>query len=336
MLLLLLAGLATIAVALILEGMLAPGLARGFVLMTLFSIGACLIAIGLWAIPSPLAASLAGFGVFLPFWGPVVMFESMVQGSPNITAVLVLVVLAVSVGLAACAAGALKQKFRPLLAQGLPRNVAGFYPGAILVTLMALAAMLLATGTLVHHHGKGAKLNADVLAWMGLIAALGALIAAAACWRQLKHSLRRFGRFWWYPVAICGGLGSAMLAGAYARSIEGSVPPEIIQAMTIFNASDDWGVLVVWIAVVPAITEELLFRGAMMGAFRGVMGPGKALLVTSLMFMGMHATPMVFPVVLTMGFVLGYMRLRSGSIYPCILMHFVHNAAVLFAELLAR
>ncbi len=328
-------GIATIGVACILEARLAGGPMRSVVLTILISMGAYFIAIGLWAIWSPLAASLAGFGVFLPFWGTSIMLDPTLWNRPVFMSILVLIVLAVTICLVACVIASSKQKLRQLVAGGLSRDVARYYLRAVSMTVCVLAAMLLATIMLVHAYAKEGKLTMPTLAMSALIVATAALAVAWTYWPQLKDSLRRVGRWWWYPVAICGGLGTAMLAGTYIEAIEGVVPREIMESMTLFDASCGWIGLLVWVAIAPAITEEVLFRGVMLGAYRRVMGPGPALVATALMFMGMHAMPIVFPVLLVVGLILGYLRLRSGSVYPCILMHFVHNAAVLTLGFLA-
>jgi len=334
-LILCLVGVATIGVACMLEAKLAGSPMRGVVLTVLISMGIYFIALGLWAICSPLAASLAGFGVFLPFWGTSIILDPNLWNRPVFMSILVSIVLVVTISLVACVMVSLIKKLRYLVNGGLPRNTAKYYMRAVSLTVCILTVMLLATIRLVFGLGKEGKLTTSLLTTLALIVAAGTGAAVWGCWPQLKHSLRRAGRWWWYPLAICGGLGTAMLAGKYIKAIRNVVPREIMESMTLFDTSCGWIELVVWVAVAPAIMEEVLFRGAMLGAYRGVMGSGPALVATALMFMGLHAMPIAFPVLLVVGLILGYLRLRSGSVYPCILMHFVHNAVVLTVEFMA-
>ncbi len=336
MLFLCLVGAAILVLAYILEGKLGDNPMRMVVLTILVSMGIYFMVIGFWAIVFPLAASLAGFGVFLPFWGTTIMLDPTLQDQPDLRNTMVLVILGVGLCLVMCVLVSLTQKLKRLVAGGLSTGVAKYYWRAVLTTVCVLVLIVLGSIRLAIDWGFGGKLTPRFLAVSAMIVAVATLIAMWVCWSQLKHSLRRVGRWWWYPVAICGGLGTALLAGIYTEALRGVVPRELLESMVVFDSSCDWVVLYLWIAVAPAIMEELLFRGVMMGAYRGVMGPGLALMVTSLMFMGLHAMPIVFPVLLVVGLVLGYLRLRSGSVYPCILLHFVHNAVVVTLVLMGE
>jgi membrane protease YdiL (CAAX protease family) len=81
------------------------------------------------------------------------------------------------------------------------------------------------------------------------------------------------------------------------------------------------------------IVEELFFRYLVLGHLRTVMGMHGAVWVSSVMF-GMahvHAFGSV-PILIVVGAGLGYMRVMSGSLAVPMLMHGLHNAAVLAWE----
>jgi membrane protease YdiL (CAAX protease family) len=59
----------------------------------------------------------------------------------------------------------------------------------------------------------------------------------------------------------------------------------------------------------------------------------EAVLISALMFMVLHLAVLSFPHLLVIGLVLGYVRVRSGSLYPCMLLHFTHNLLVVLAEM---
>lgn len=88
------------------------------------------------------------------------------------------------------------------------------------------------------------------------------------------------------------------------------------------------------LALLPAITEELLFRGMI---FQGLRGLGKwpAILLSSGAFSLMHTNLAQFPYTFILGIALGFLMWETRSLWLCMLMHFVNNAAVLittFAE----
>jgi len=88
-----------------------------------------------------------------------------------------------------------------------------------------------------------------------------------------------------------------------------------------------WGVLVS-AAAVPAIFEEIAFRGVIQTGMERVMAPREALIVQAAMFSVLHLLPAVFVSHFVIGLVLGFLRRRTGSIYPGMLVHAAWNAWV--------
>jgi membrane protease YdiL (CAAX protease family) len=88
--------------------------------------------------------------------------------------------------------------------------------------------------------------------------------------------------------------------------------------------------LIVALCVQPAIFEELFFRHVVLDTFRGPAGVHTAVLVSSAMFGFAHiGTPLSIPTLTVLGLALGYARVLGGSLALPMLMHFVHNVAVL-------
>jgi sodium transport system permease protein len=83
---------------------------------------------------------------------------------------------------------------------------------------------------------------------------------------------------------------------------------------------------VVWlvVAITPAICEELLFRGLLLSALRGL-GMWPALLITSLLFGLAHASIYRLLPTLFLGLVFGYLVWRSGSVLTGIVAHALNN-----------
>lgn len=107
----------------------------------------------------------------------------------------------------------------------------------------------------------------------------------------------------------------------------GELPPEAREAMASMSSAEQplWFVLLTF-AVAPAFCEEVAFRGFMLSGLgrRGRMA--LAVLLSSVAFGIMHMIPQqVFNAAL-MGLVLGMLAVRSNSLIPCILFHFLNNA----------
>jgi sodium transport system permease protein len=79
------------------------------------------------------------------------------------------------------------------------------------------------------------------------------------------------------------------------------------------------------IAAIPAVVEELLFRGLFLSSFLEHMKPLRAMVFTSLMFAVMHFSLLkMFPTFM-LGMVFAYTVYRTNSILPAIALHFINN-----------
>ncbi len=87
-------------------------------------------------------------------------------------------------------------------------------------------------------------------------------------------------------------------------------------------------VAIIFLALIPAVVEEFLYRGLMMESFRK-WGPVWAVVATSVAFGLSHETPLRIPSLIFVGLVLGWFRFRSGNLAATILVHFVYNSLVI-------
>jgi membrane protease YdiL (CAAX protease family) len=86
------------------------------------------------------------------------------------------------------------------------------------------------------------------------------------------------------------------------------------------------------IALVPAICEEVLFRGYVMRAFENSWGIIKAVIVSGLVFGMFHLQLHNLLPLATLGIALALMTWLSGSIWPAVAAHLINNGgAVLLA-----
>jgi membrane protease YdiL (CAAX protease family) len=79
------------------------------------------------------------------------------------------------------------------------------------------------------------------------------------------------------------------------------------------------------VVLVAPIVEELMFRGVGYGLLEPF-GQTQAILVTGIAFALVHGLVIGFPVIASFAIGLGYLRARTSSIYPCILLHASFNA----------
>lgn len=85
--------------------------------------------------------------------------------------------------------------------------------------------------------------------------------------------------------------------------------------------------LVALVAVAGPVAEELLFRGVLLPWLAGWLRPWSGIAVSSALFGMLHYTYGVLAVwPAFLGVVLGWMRLRTGKLAPCVALHMTVNA----------
>ena len=90
-------------------------------------------------------------------------------------------------------------------------------------------------------------------------------------------------------------------------------------------------------AVLPAISEEFIFRGILMKWFNKSMGIHLSIVLSAFLFSAIHIQFLGFFPRFFIGIVLGYVFYWSGSLWASILLHFLNNAmAVVTYFLVAR
>ncbi len=82
------------------------------------------------------------------------------------------------------------------------------------------------------------------------------------------------------------------------------------------------------VALVGPIVEELVYRGAGLSLLLRF-GPGIAVVATAICFGLGHGLVLALPALVVFGLVTGFVRLRTDSIYPAMLVHCAFNATSL-------
>ncbi len=88
-----------------------------------------------------------------------------------------------------------------------------------------------------------------------------------------------------------------------------------------------WGGIVRIVIIAPVV-EELIFRGAIMTGFSHNYKPFWAIFFSALLFALFHLNPWQFPATFLLGLILGWVRIRTGSVLACIGGHAIHNGLV--------
>ncbi len=86
-------------------------------------------------------------------------------------------------------------------------------------------------------------------------------------------------------------------------------------------------------SVFPALLEEFMMRGVVLGVFKKF-GQGFAIIVSSILFAVMHASLTQFAFAFLVGIILGFITVKSGSVWPAVIIHAANNfVSVVFSYL---
>jgi membrane protease YdiL (CAAX protease family) len=159
------------------------------------------------------------------------------------------------------------------------------------------------------------------------------------CWSvgsrgTLRQPLSRIGPLRWSAVSPLLALLTFAVATVAIRLMNTLPGMTEFDYLSIFtSAGQGFGVATLMIAVQPAVFEEIAFRGIVFNALYNVTGSGmETVLASAAMFAILHLSVPSFPHLFLMGAVLGLLRLRTGSLYPGMVLHFTHNLLCLLAE----
>jgi membrane protease YdiL (CAAX protease family) len=162
------------------------------------------------------------------------------------------------------------------------------------------------------------------------------------------HILPKF-PFWYYSIGLFV-VSIPLMSALVLWNEQISLPPalaHIEQSLKLAEAeakrltdsfifADTWQLFVinlVVVALIPAIAEEVLFRGALLNFIYICFARHHlAIWLSALLFSMMHGQFYGFVPRLCMGLILGYVAYYSMSIWPSIVLHFVNNAIAVCAS----
>jgi membrane protease YdiL (CAAX protease family) len=150
------------------------------------------------------------------------------------------------------------------------------------------------------------------------------------------------GRTAMLSLAVGAAFWVASIGLFSVQSLLWPFPPEYLEGFQRLHAAlrpagpIDAVVSIAAIALVPAVCEELLFRGILLPALRRWLPASAAVAVTAVLFGAIHLDPYRFAFAAVVGVGLCLLRLRTGSVVAPLLAHGLLNtltfAVVLFMD----
>lgn len=210
----------------------------------------------------------------------------------------------------------------------------------LLVALMNPEALSKATP----EPGRG-----DPMVLLALLAALFGAAVPAVALAVIRHGrqaptllgLHQAGGRWLW-LATIAVLVLAMIVDQgvlrLVRAVAGSevVPSASAVIAEIATSAGRTALLVLVAGLLGPLVEELVFRGLLYGYVEGRFGGMAALIVSSLAFAAAHVEPIHVALVLPIGVLLGWTRMRTGSLWPAIAAHVANNTVAVLATYLLR
>ena len=205
---------------------------------------------------------------------------------------------------------------------------------------MAGAAASLAAGWLAPGMLLGANPGLTALLWItGLQEILLIGIPAALIALRSRASLERLKQVLALPDPVHAGLS---MLGAVAFTMAGllitlaafgalqalGIPPDAPPAIDP-GSLPQLLVAILCAALIPAVCEELLFRGVLWAALERRAGLRWAAAVSAFLFAALHFTLLGFPVLLALGFLLARVMQKRRSLILCVLFHAMYNLSIL-------
>jgi hypothetical protein len=91
------------------------------------------------------------------------------------------------------------------------------------------------------------------------------------------------------------------------------------------------------VAFLPAVIEELLFRGVLQNIFKGITGNIiRAIVLQAFVFATLHFSFYELPGIFLLGLAFGYLRSASGSTLYGMVAHFLFNGTAIFLHYLSQ
>jgi CAAX protease family protein len=169
------------------------------------------------------------------------------------------------------------------------------------------------------------------LAWTELFVFLLSALVAAAGSNLRPGPYLRLGpaRPAALAVGALAGAAGYLFAGSILSLTQRLLPQRIFEAFDparLFEGprSERLALAAVATLLAPAC-EEIAFRGYVQTTLALRRGPAAAVLGAALLFALLHMNPVLFPALVVLGAVFGWLTWRAGSIWPAVVAHAVNN-----------
>lgn len=205
-----------------------------------------------------------------------------------------------------------------------------FHMAALLLSAIVLLAVF---------ESLGVPLESDSQVVNGSLIALQALISIGAAglfariarlsWRETFHwrPAPRAAYVWGPAGMIALAIIIAQLGALLLRIVPELASENLVELVRLSRYTTLGSFLVYALAVSlgPGFGEEIAFRGLILAGFRSRYSPAAAVTLSALLFALMHLDPFHILLTFPAGLWMGWLVVRTGSLYPAIAAHAFNN-----------
>lgn len=196
------------------------------------------------------------------------------------------------------------------------------------------------------------EIKSSLFLIQGCVTLVGLILTPLLILRKYRTPLNEFfriGDITWTPFLITAGTVVAFVGinsvfaewnyhidfpdafESWARSRE-EAAAELTRVMTTLDNGYELAVAILVIAILPAIGEEVVFRGMIQNElYRGTANLHLSIWIAAALFSAIHIQFYGFMPRLLLGALFGYLYYWSGNLWLAIFAHFVNNAASVVA-----
>lgn len=204
---------------------------------------------------------------------------------------------------------------------------------ALVISLTLIAAVIAS----VARTYLGAEVAVTIATSLAL--SMSYLAGIAAVWRLARRAgvglgpavgMRPVSAGMLLGTGLAAAVAGRLLAGAWAAGLSAlgvKLPGSDLDPTRMLPSGALGIALTVLIfCVLAPIAEEIVFRGVLLSAFRSRWGDGPAIVLSSLVFGLVHVSPFAIPPIVAFALVLGWLFVRTRSLWVPIAAHVAFNA----------
>lgn len=202
--------------------------------------------------------------------------------------------------------------------------VVGIYLLATVATSIVMAIVAAVSGGA---ESLTERMSSGPMSALSYALSMALTIVGALIYRKLRRgkgkvfhlSMRGFN-----PMLILWGFVLVLITGIVIEPVLNLFPESFLDLLNQMGANGGWSVLM--LAILAPVMEEVLFRGILLESVREKYSSGRAIVVSALMFGVIHVIPQQVVNAFVIGLILGFIYVRTDSLWPVIIIHALNNA----------